>query len=57
MMELYHTNDDFKTYIDKLCAKHKLSLEQALATRMAASYAEYLLGREKVNDENRSDRC
>lgn len=57
MMELYHTNDDFKTYIDKLCAKHKLSLEQALATRMAASYAEYLLGREKGKDENRPDRC
>lgn len=53
MMELYQTNDDFKTYIDKLCAKHKLSLEQALATRMAASYAEYLLGRDKDKDNRK----
>ena len=57
MKNLYETNDDFRSYIDKMCNTHHLTLEQALATKMAASYAEYLLGREKGNVENRSDRC
>lgn len=47
MKRLYETNDDFRSYIDRMCNTHHLTLEQALATKMAASYAEYLLEREK----------
>ena len=47
MKNLYETNEDFKSYIDHMCNTHHLTLEQALATKMAANYAEYLLEREK----------
>ena len=47
MKNLYETNDDFRSYVDRMCDEHHLTLEQALSTKMAASYAEYLLEREK----------
>lgn len=57
MKNLYETNDDFRAYVDRMCDKHHLTVEQALSTKMAANYAEYLLEREKNKDENRPDRC
>lgn len=47
MRNLYETNADFKSYIDKICNTHHLTVEQALSTKMAANYAEYLLYRDK----------
>ena len=32
--------------------KHHLTVEQALSTKMAANYAEYLLDRDKDEEEN-----
>lgn len=49
MKNLYETNADFKEYIDKMCDKHHLTVEQALSTKMAANYAEYLLERARNN--------
>lgn len=29
-MKLYETNKDFREYVDKYCAKHKVTVEEAL---------------------------
>lgn len=47
MKRLYETNEEFRSCIDRMCNTHHLTLEQALATKMAANYAEYFLEREK----------
>ena len=53
MKKLYETNDDFRAYIDRMCNTHHLTVEQALSTKMAASYAEYLLDRDKDNEDRK----
>lgn len=52
MKKLYETNYEFRAYIDRMCNKHHLTVEQALSTKMAANYAEYLLDRDKDEEEN-----
>lgn len=53
MRNLYETNNDFRSYIDRMCDKHHLTVDQALSTKMAANYAEYLLEREKDKDNRK----
>lgn len=53
MKKLYETNDEFRSYIDRMCNKHHLTVDQALSTKMAANYAEYLLEREKEKTDRK----
>lgn len=54
MKNLYETNADFRSYIDRMCNTHHLTVEQALSTKMAASYAEYLLERDKDKSDKKA---
>ena len=45
MKDLYDTNDDFKSYVDKYIAKESVSLNTALSRAMVRNYAEYLMER------------
>jgi hypothetical protein len=40
MKNLYETNMDFKTYVDRYCTKHNLTVEQALEHRIIKLYGE-----------------
>lgn len=45
MKELYSTNADFKSYVDKYMRKEEIDLETALSHAMVQNYAEYLKDR------------
>lgn len=53
MKNLYETNKDFREYIDRMRNTNHLTLEQALATKMAANYAEYVLERDKNKEADK----
>jgi hypothetical protein len=40
MTSLYELNTDFKTFVDKYCTKHNLTVEQALEHRIVKLYAD-----------------
>jgi hypothetical protein len=40
MTDLYNSNTDFKTYVDKYCTKHNLTVGQALKHRIVMLYAD-----------------
>lgn len=42
--ELYNTNDDFKSYVDKYARCHKMLVEDAIKCKIVQNYAEYLKG-------------
>ena len=43
--EMYSTNADFKTYVDKYMRKEEVDLETALSHAMVQNYANYLMDR------------
>ena len=40
MIIFYNSNKDFKTYVDKYCKKHGISVETALTHRLIKEVAE-----------------
>ena len=40
MMIFYNNNKDFKTYVDKYCKKHGISVETALKHRLIKEVSE-----------------
>lgn len=46
MSQLYATNDDFKTYVDKYCFKIHKTVEEALKDAIVKEYSDYLLNRD-----------
>lgn len=45
MKQLYSTNDDFKTYVDKYCETRKVTLEEALTHATVKEVADYYRGK------------
>lgn len=43
--EMYTTNADFKSYVDKYMRKEAIDLETALSHAMVQNYARYLIDR------------
>ena len=48
MKKLYDTNSDFKTYVDKYCLMHSISIEIALTHKLVKEYAEYITSQNKL---------
>lgn len=44
--EMYQTNADFKTYVDKYMRKEEIDLETALSHAMVQNYADDILERD-----------
>lgn len=45
MKDLYLTNVDFRTYVDKYCRCYHKKLEVALQEQIVIEYANYIKGR------------
>ena len=43
--ELYNTNTDFKSYVDKYIQKHNKTLADALTDIIVREYAEWMLSK------------
>lgn len=43
LMELYSTNEDFKTYVDRYIQRESITVTEALTHYMVREYATYLL--------------
>lgn len=50
MKELYETNIDFKTYVDKFSRDNNVTVEKALEYAVVKSYAEHLIKPSKKDD-------
>ncbi|MBR1703153.1 MAG: hypothetical protein IJ716_14595 [Lachnospiraceae bacterium] len=45
LLELYNTNPDFKTYVDRYSKTYKLSVAEALTHKLVREVAEYYTGK------------
>ena len=48
LKQLYDTNKDFKTYVDKYCLMHSLDIEIAFTHMLVKDYAEYVTSQNKL---------
>ena len=46
MNQLYATNEEFKSYVDKYCFKTHKTVEEALKDAIIKEYLDYLLNRD-----------
>jgi hypothetical protein len=52
LLTLYNNNQDFKQYIDKCCKTYNKNVDYMLQTKIAESYYQYLIDKQKGKDEN-----